>query len=116
MESISVWHAVMLLLIIGIPVTLIIRSRRRSTQGDVALVGFGGWLLLLAIGQTLAPLRTVAETGKILQETYDQLMLFPPAESRLIRRLREIDPDRITPLDAIALLAQLRADAIGDGS
>ena len=43
----------------------------------MALVGFGGWLLLLAIGQTLAPLRTVAETGKILQETYDQLMLFP---------------------------------------
>ncbi|HEX6589813.1 MAG TPA: DNA mismatch repair protein MutS [Longimicrobiales bacterium] len=50
------------------------------------------------------------------QTTTDQLMLFPPAEAKLIRRLREIDPNRITPLDAIALLARLRADAIGDES
>ena len=50
------------------------------------------------------------------QTTNDQLMLFPPAESRLIRRLREIDPNGITPLEAIALLAQLRGDAIGDES
>jgi hypothetical protein len=41
-------------------------------------------------------------------------MLFPPADSTLVRRLREIDPDRITPLEAIALLAALRVEAIGE--
>ncbi|HUF14026.1 MAG TPA: DNA mismatch repair protein MutS [Longimicrobiales bacterium] len=44
----------------------------------------------------------------------DQLMLFPAADSALVRRLRELDPNRITPLEAIALLASLRAEAVGD--
>lgn len=77
METFSVWHWVMLLVIIGVPVALIAWFARRSASGDRVLVGFGGWLLLLAIGQTLAPFRTIAETGKVLEETYDQLMMFP---------------------------------------
>lgn len=32
----------------------------------------------------------------------------------VVRRLRELDPDRITPLEAITLLAALRAEALGE--
>jgi len=39
----------------------------------------------------------------------DQLSLFQSPEHPALRRLREIDPDRLTPLDALNLVAQLRA-------
>src|SRR5262245_40106218 len=77
MASFSIWHWVIVLLIIGVPVGLIIWSSRRKTSTEGAPVGFGGWLLLLAIAQTISPFRTLAETGKTLEEVYDQLMAFP---------------------------------------
>ncbi|WP_164776885.1 DUF2569 family protein, partial [Mesorhizobium sp. M7A.F.Ca.US.001.04.1.1] len=45
-------------------------------QNPEALVGFGGWLMLLAIGQALSPLRTLAELGAS-SDGYNQLMLVP---------------------------------------
>jgi DNA mismatch repair protein MutS len=39
----------------------------------------------------------------------DQLSLFQPPEHPAVRRLREIDPDRLTPIEALNLVAQLRA-------
>ena len=43
-----------------------------------------------------------------------QLALFStesPAEERLVARLREVDIDRLTPIDALSLLAALKKDA-----
>ena len=47
-----------------------------------------------------------------------QLALFPPPEEGVAQRLRAADVERLTPLDALNLLAQLKRDlvkkAIGD--
>jgi DNA mismatch repair protein MutS len=60
--------------------------------------------------QILAKLEGARDLGQA-----PQLALFaaapapePPAESPLVARLRELDPDRITPLEALRLLAELR--------
>ena len=45
-----------------------------------------------------------------------QLGLFAatsPADDRLAARLREVDVNRLTPLDALALIASLKKDAEG---
>ena len=39
-----------------------------------------------------------------------QLDLFPPPEESVTRRLRALDPERLTPLDALNLLAQLKRE------
>jgi DNA mismatch repair protein MutS len=39
-----------------------------------------------------------------------QLALFPPLEESVARRLRELELDRLTPLDALNLLASLKRD------
>ena len=47
-------------------------------------------------------------------EPQQQLGLFhapAPPDHRVVRRLREIDPNRCTPLEALALLAELKKDA-----
>lgn len=41
----------------------------------------------------------------------DQLGLFPATIHPVVERLREIDPDRMTPLDALKLLAELKDQA-----
>lgn len=46
--------------------------------------------------------------------TADQLSLFRPTDHPLLTRLRELDPDRMTPLDALTLLSQLVRDARED--
>jgi hypothetical protein len=50
------------------------------------------------------------------REPVQQLGLFAPtsaAEDRLTARLRELDVNRLTPLDALTLLADLKRDAEG---
>jgi DNA mismatch repair protein MutS len=39
-----------------------------------------------------------------------QLRLFPPAEDAVLARLRSLDADRLTPLDALTLLAELKKE------
>ncbi|UVK53062.1 DUF2569 family protein [Mesorhizobium sp. AR02] len=73
MGSFSIWHWAILLLVIGVPVFFAVRSAAKPSQKPEALVGFGGWLLLLAIGQTLSPLRTLADLANSV-EGYQQLM------------------------------------------
>jgi DNA mismatch repair protein MutS len=41
--------------------------------------------------------------------TPDQLSLFQPPEHPAVRRLRELDPERLTPLEALNVLAELHA-------
>ncbi|MFB9985702.1 DUF2569 family protein [Mesorhizobium kowhaii] len=72
----SVWHWAIVLLFIGVPVFFALRSARKPSQNPAELVGFGGWLMLLAIGQTLSPLRTLATLGSS-SDGYNQLMLVP---------------------------------------
>ncbi|UVK45159.1 DUF2569 domain-containing protein [Mesorhizobium sp. AR07] len=74
--QVSIWHWAIVLLLIGVPVFFALRSAIKPTQNPADLVGFGGWLMLLAIGQALSPLRTLAELGSS-SEGYNQLMLVP---------------------------------------
>ncbi|CAN7572063.1 DUF2569 family protein [Mesorhizobium sp. LjRoot246] len=76
MGAFSIWHWAIMLLLIGVPVFFAVRSAAKPSQNPEALVGFGGWLMLLAIGQTLSPLRTLAELGSS-SDGYSQLMLVP---------------------------------------
>ncbi|RWA76748.1 DUF2569 family protein [Mesorhizobium sp.] len=71
-----IWHWVILLLLIGVPVFFAVRSAAKPSQNRADLVGFGGWLLLLAIGQTLSPFRTLAELFSSSQG-YQQLLTQP---------------------------------------
>ncbi|MER9055068.1 DUF2569 family protein [Mesorhizobium sp. M0195] len=73
---ISIWHWAILLLLIGVPVFFAVRSAAKPLQDPSALVGFGGWLMLLAIGQCLAPFRTLAELFSS-SGGYRQLMTLP---------------------------------------
>ncbi|BCG94447.1 DUF2569 family protein [Mesorhizobium sp. 131-2-1] len=76
MGAFSIWHWAIVLLVVGVPVFFAIRSAAKPAEKPAALVGFGGWLLLLAIGQTLSPLRSLVELGSS-SEGYQQLMLLP---------------------------------------
>lgn len=61
MGSFSIWHWAIVLLLIGVPVFFALRSASKPSQNPSDLVGFGGWLMLLAIAQVLSPFRTLAE-------------------------------------------------------
>ncbi|RWC41781.1 MAG: DUF2569 family protein [Mesorhizobium sp.] len=73
MGTFSIWHWAILLLLIGVPVFFAVRSAAKPSRIPGALVGFGGWLMLLAIGQTLSPLRTLADFANSA-DGYQQLM------------------------------------------
>ncbi|RWC55164.1 DUF2569 family protein [Mesorhizobium sp.] len=73
MGTFSVWHWAIVLLFIGVPVFFAVRSAAKPSRNPEALVGFGGWLMLLAIGQTLSPLRTLADFANTA-DGYQQLM------------------------------------------
>jgi len=60
MGSLSIWHLAILIVALGLVIAAIVTSARRVPNPGVGPSGFGGWLLLLAIGQTLAPLRTLS--------------------------------------------------------
>ncbi|TPL56935.1 DUF2569 family protein [Mesorhizobium sp. B2-4-2] len=76
MGTFSIWHWAIVLLIIGVPVFFAVRSAVKPSQGPAALIGFGGWLMVLAIGQVSSPLRTLADLANSA-EGYRQLMPLP---------------------------------------
>ena len=77
MGAISIWHWLILILFVGVPAALCIWTAKRSpAHPDGGPVGFGGWLLLLAMGQTLAPLKTLASLSGTAQ-SLDKLAAIP---------------------------------------
>jgi hypothetical protein len=76
MGTFSIWHWAIVLLLIGVPVFFAVRSAVSPSRNSGNLVGFGGWLMLLAIGQVLSPFRTLAELFSS-SEGYQQLMTLP---------------------------------------
>ncbi|WP_292317444.1 DUF2569 family protein [Mesorhizobium sp.] len=76
MGSFSILHWAIVLLLIGVPVFFALRSASKPSQNPSDLVGFGGWLMLLAIGQVLSPFRTLAELFSS-SEGYKQLIPLP---------------------------------------
>jgi hypothetical protein len=72
----SIWHWAILLLLIGVPVFFAVRSATKPSQNPAGLVGFGGWLMLLAFFLALSLLRNLAELGSS-GEAYSQLMGLP---------------------------------------
>ena len=83
----------------GLPTPVVGRAREilgqlergeRRTSGSADGQAAGSAQLALALGSETSTLST------------------NPAESEVLEELREIDPDRITPMDALAVLARLR--------
>jgi DNA mismatch repair protein MutS len=46
-----------------------------------------------------------------IEERFVQLTLFDAAEHPVVERLRSVDPNQLTPLDALALVAELVKEA-----
>jgi hypothetical protein len=60
MGSLSVWHLAIPIVVLALVIAAIVTSARGAPNSGIGPSGFGGWLLLLAVGQTLAPLRTLS--------------------------------------------------------
>src|SRR6266404_119619 len=79
MGSFSIWHWIIVLIIILVPATLIYTTYRRgklkSANGSQPS-GFGGWLILVVIGQTLAPLRLLVVMAENSEE-YEKVKNIP---------------------------------------
>jgi len=80
-----IWHWAIVLRLIGVPVFFAVRSATKPSRNPDSLAGFGGWLLLLAIGQTLAPFRTLADLFSS-SEGYQQLLPLPKRPIGCLRR------------------------------
>ncbi|NLS01994.1 DUF2569 family protein [Rhizobium sp. P32RR-XVIII] len=79
MGSFSIWHWLIVLVIFGGIGWLVFSSRNKVATATGEPAGFGGWLILPMIGQTVAPIKTlagVAETAK----AYDQYGSVPGAQ------------------------------------
>jgi hypothetical protein len=65
MDTFSLWHWLIVAMVIGLPIWLIVRSRRKVAAGGPQvtsqLVGIGGWLGLLAFGLCVSLLRNIVE-------------------------------------------------------
>jgi hypothetical protein len=61
MGSFGIWHLIIVLLLVGIGVWAWWLSQKPPRDGGQGLVGFRGWLLILVIAQSLAPLGTLAD-------------------------------------------------------
>jgi hypothetical protein len=61
------------LLVIGAPMAIAIATAKSRVNSAGQPEGFGGWLMLLAIGQTLTPLRSPGDFVGVLPD-YQQVM------------------------------------------
>lgn len=69
MGTFSIWHWLVVLLILGIPGMIVYAAVKgvRAEQGRMS-PGFKGWLLILAIVNWITALRVMAEFGKTVSE------------------------------------------------
>ncbi len=63
MLSLSIWHWLILLFIVAGIGGVIYTAYRTSRRKNGELKGFGGWLILLAIGVYLSPFKTIINFG-----------------------------------------------------
>ena len=63
------------------------------------------WRFFSELGRDTEEGATVAFEASLVAETAS------PAEERLVSRLRDVDINRLTPIDALTLLASLKKDA-----
>ncbi|MFZ5779734.1 MAG: DUF2569 family protein [Pseudomonadota bacterium] len=79
----SIWHWLIVLVVVGIPVALVLKLRRKSPGGEAnpSVAGFGGWLLLLAVVLTLGLVRNLAElvqSGDVFAAVLQRPGIFAP--------------------------------------
>jgi hypothetical protein len=68
MGSFSIWHWLVVLIVIGRPIGVFAWfNPRNRTRYSGSLKGFGGWLLWLAIGTWIAPFRNLASLSEVTQ-------------------------------------------------
>ena len=95
----------------GLPAPGIARAREllRVLEGEHLVPA-------LAAGRTAAPRSGSAERGARAAAPPEQLTFFVPAPpDRVVERLRALDADALTPLQALTLLAELAAEARAGG-
>lgn len=64
MGTFSVWHWLIVVLVVGVPIWLLVRhlrQRRTAPTNAQPLTGIGGWLALLGFGLCVGLLRNIAE-------------------------------------------------------
>ena len=78
MGTISIWHWAIVLGVVGVFAGLAIWAVMSARSGALGAqpVGFGGWLLLLAIGQCLGPILTLAQWAQSF-DGYDKVLQLP---------------------------------------
>ncbi|RWC39371.1 MAG: DUF2569 family protein [Mesorhizobium sp.] len=74
--GVSIWHWAILFLLISVPVFVAVLSATKPSQNPAGIVGFGGWLMLLAILQALSKLGALVALGSS-SDGYQQLMALP---------------------------------------
>jgi hypothetical protein len=89
MGGFSIWHWVVVLVFfagIGCAIYFGTKKARNTELAPEQLSGFGGWLLILAIGQCVAPLRVFVDlSGEI--SGYSRLATLPNGEIAAIGEL-----------------------------
>ena len=78
MGSLSIWHWLLVLLVMAIPAVLGSEAYRRvRAEGGVMAPGFTGWLFVLAAWVWLTPLRGVFEMARMLTDAAGVGQHFP---------------------------------------
>lgn len=80
MGSFSIWHWLIIAALVGLVAWLVLRSKGTAPINREQPKGIGGWLRLLAFGQVLAVLRTIATFGQNM-EGYGQIRDIPNGQA-----------------------------------
>jgi hypothetical protein len=86
MGTFSIWHWLIVLVVIGVPIWLLVRYSRQRRNGQLTnaqLTGIGGWLALLAFGLCVSFLRNVLRFAKEF-EGYSDAWMVPAARVPLV--------------------------------
>jgi hypothetical protein len=78
MQGLSVWHWLVVLLVLAIPGTVIyVAASRARAEGGVMTPGFKGWLFILAVSIWLGPLWVLGSLARLSGDRSPEADRFP---------------------------------------